>query len=379
MSTALADITVEMMVSRLDEPGGREKTAAAVAPYVRDRLREVSFWRHIQPPEDIVASDCQVSLTHDTLVKVVPIEPRSRAMAITFRDQPSARIIRAARYEIPFFTISSEKFQKPEQELLVYGAMGIPLTKVIEDNMVMDLQEVEDREELRHVESAVQALQTETNTNTTVAYNSTQINALNANAQAVSIIKGELALARATDDFVVNPIQRPDLVRLFNLLDGNFLRSDRILITEPDFNDVLQWTIEDNGDKIQSETMVSGYTYNELLARKLVRTIKTNILRRGNVYVFTAPEFLGKFYVLNKVKFYIDKVANWITFQCWEDVGGGIGNISSIRKLELYSGSARPGATDTGFAAVLPVAEGSLGAENNRADAGLTFPQVANF
>jgi hypothetical protein len=41
------------------------------------------------------------------------------------------------------------------------------------------------------------------------------------------------------------------------------------------------------------------------------------------VYIFTKPEFFGKFYVLNNTKFYIDKIANMITFQAWEDIGMG--------------------------------------------------------
>lgn len=374
--SSIDDVSMAMVVERLNEPGGVEKTAAVAMPYTRDRLRETSFARHIVPPEDVVATDCQRSTNHDTLVMLVEIEPRSRAMAVSFRGQPKARIIRAPRYEIPFFTVASEKFQKPEQELLAYR---MPLTKVIEENMVKDLEEVEDREFLRHVEACVQALQTETNTSTGVAYNTTNILAGSVNAQAVSVVKGELALQRVTDDFVVQPVQRPDFIRLFNLLDNNFLASDRLLMTQTDFNDLLQWTIEDVGDKIQSETVVEGYMYDKLMGRKLVKTIKTNILRPGNIYCFTAPEFFGKFFVLNKVKFYIDKKAWWITFQCWEDIGMGFGNVAAVRKLELYSGSVRPTATDTGFAARLPVGEEALGAENNRVDAGLVFPTITMF
>jgi hypothetical protein len=133
------------------------------------------------------------------------------------------------------------------------------------------------------------------------------------------------------------------------------------------------------GDKMQSETMVDGYKYNILLGRKLIRTIKTDILRTGNVYCFTAPEFMGKSYILNNTKFYIDKVANLITWQSWMDVGLGIGNIASIVKLELYGGSVTPGATDTGYAAKLPVDEDQLGAVNNRVDQGLKFPDVSQF
>ena len=86
------------------------------------------------------------------------------------------------------------------------------------------------------------------------------------------------------------------------------LRMGLVLLTEADYDDILQWTVEDMGDRIQSETVVDGYKYNTLLGRRFIRTIKTDILRRGVVYGFTSPEFLGCFYVLNNTKFYVDKV-----------------------------------------------------------------------
>jgi len=370
---SIAQATVEMFNERAGSPEGKEKLSQFGGSWIRDRLREVSFWRHIVPPDNVTRADCQRSVNHDTLVKIVDVEPQSRAMAITFRDQPTARYIRGPKAEIPFFTISSEKFEKTEQELLAYE---MPITKIIEDNSVKDIQEIEDREALRHCESGIQALQTEVNTTTTVAYNATNIRALNANAQVVSVVKGELALSADGTDFLVRPIQRPDFVSLFKLLDGNRLRSERVLITEVDHDDVLQWTVEDFGDKIQSETTVDGYKYNTLLGRKVIRTVKTDILRPGNVYVFTAPQFFGKFYILNNTKFYIDKIANVITWQSWEDIGMGVINIASCRKLELYRGSVRPTQADTGYEAKLPSAEEDLGAENNRVDAGLHYPDV---
>jgi hypothetical protein len=131
---------------------------------------------------------------------------------------------------------------------------------------------------------------------------------------------------------------------------------------------------------MQSETAVDGYKYNTLLGRPYIRTIKTDILRRGNVYVFTRPEFFGKFYVLNNTKFYIDKIANTITFQAWEDIGMGIINIASVRKLELYSGDANPTTNaDSLLANFIPTDEDQLGAVNNRVDQGLKFPQVSQF
>ncbi len=361
--------------SKLSSSEGKEKVAEYGGSYVRDRLREVSFVRKILPPQQVTRTDCQRSVNHDTLVKIVDVEPKSRAMAITFRGQPTARFIRGERAEIAFFTISSEIFQKTEQELLAYE---MPITKIIEENSVKDIQEIEDREFLLHVEAAVQALQTEANGGS--------VTTLNASALAggtppveFSVRKGELARSAATDDATVRPVQRTDFVSLFKMLDGNRLRAERLLMTEVDYDDVLNWTVEDNGDRIQSETTVDGYKYNTLLGRGYIRTIKTDILRPGNIYVFTKPEFFGKFYILNNTKFYIDKIANMITFQAWEDIGMGVLNIAAVRKLELYSGDATSLDADSLLANFIPSAEDDLGAVNNRVESGLKFPQVSSF
>jgi hypothetical protein len=362
-------------MSKLSSAEGKEKLAQYGGSYIRDRLREVSFARKIIPPENVTRTDCQRSVNHDTLVKIVDIEPKSRAMAISFRGQPTTRFIRGERAECAFFTIASEIFQKTEQELLAYE---MPITKIIEENSVKDIQEIEDREFLLHIEAAVQALQTEANGGVSTALNASNIGL--GSVVEFSVRKGQLARTSGSDDATVRPIQRPDIVELFKMIDGNRLRAERLLMTEVDYDDVLQWTVEDVGDRIQSETTVDGYKYNTLLGRAYVRTIKTDILRPGNVYVFTRPEFLGRFFVLNNTKFYIDKVANLISFQSWEDIGMLIANIASIRKLELYSADANPTTNANSLlSSFIPKAEEDLGAINNRVDSGLKFPQVVAF
>ena len=361
---------------KLSSAEGKEKLAQYGGAYIRDRLREVSFARKVLPPETVTRTDCQRSTNHDTLVKIVDIEPKSRAMAITFRGQPTTRFIRGEAAEAAFFTITSEIFQKTEQELLAYE---MPITKIIEENSVKDIQEIEDREFLLHIEAACQALQTEANGGVATALNNTSV--LAGTVVEFSIRKGELARSTSgADDATVRPIQRTDIVNLFKMLDGNRLRAERLLMTEVDYDDVLQWTVDDTGDRIQSETTVDGYKYNTLLGRAYIRTVKTDILRPGNVYVFTRPEYLGKFYILNNTKFYIDKVANLISFQAWEDIGMLVANIAAVRKMELYGGDANPTTNTDGLLAnFIPRAEEDLGAVNNRVEQGLKFPQVVQF
>lgn len=364
----------DMFFEKVATSQGKEKIAESGGSYIRDRLREVSFARKIVPPQNVGRSELQRSVNHDTMVKIVDIEPNSRAMALTFRGQPTARLIRGARYEIPFFTISSEKFEKHEQELLAYE---MPITKIIEENSVKDIQEIEDRQFLLYVESCIQAVQYEANANAYVGFTATAVNA--GTVVSSSVVKSEGALNLGTDNFVINPILKPDLLKLKKVLHRKKLRAERILMTEPDYDDMSAWTIQDVGHTIVGETAVEGWKANTVVGLKIIRTIKTDLLREGNVYCFTAPEFFGKFYILNQTKFYIDKIANLITWQSWEDIGMGFGNIASVVKLELFSGSVTPTATTSGYAAALPVTEEALGAVNNRADDGKTYPAVDQF
>ena len=370
-----ARVLNELFTQKLGSSEGKEKMAEYGGSYIRDRLREVSYARKIIPPEQVTRSDCQRSVNHDTLVKIVDVEPQSKALTMTFRGSPTARFMRGPKAEVGFYTVSSEIFQKTEQELLSYE---MPITKIIEENSVKDIQEIEDREFTVNIEAAVQALQVQANGGVATALNASTIQA--GGVVEFSVRKGELARTASTNDATVRPIQRPDIINLFKLLDGNRLRSERLLMTEVDWDDILQWTLEDFGDRLQSETAVDGYKYNTLFGRSYIRTVKTDILRPGNVYVFTKPEFFGKFYVLNNTKFYIDKIANVITFQAWEDIAMAVINIASVRKLELYSADADPTTNADGLLSnFVPLSEDSLGQPNNQVDQGLQFPQITQF
>jgi len=349
MSTP-ASVLNELFNAHLDSSSGKEKIAAVAQTYVRDKLRENSFARKIIPPQIVTKNDMQVSTQHDTLVYIDEIEPNSRAMTITFRGQPRARFIRAARYEIPIFTISSEKFEKTEQELLAYR---MPITESIKKNSVKDIQEIEDHRFLTYAEAAVQA--------------------------TGQIVRGQQAVDDAAAFGAGNGLRgtllRGDLIKLFQELDGKRRRLEKVLINEHDWDSVLSWTIEDFGDSVQSKVVIEGFTYSKIMGRMFTRTVKTDILQSGNLYGFTSPQFLGKFLILNNTKFYLDKIANVITWQSWEDIGMAFGNVASLAKLELYNGQG--GGND---ASDPLINEEDVGTKvYNQADNGITFPQVSAY
>ena len=157
MSNVPSEVLNELFLSKLGTEA-TQKIAALGSDYIRDRLREEGFAGKVLPRKTVTRADLQVSVNHDTLVKIVETEPESRAMSMSFRGQPNVNYYTAPRFEVPFHTVGSERYEQTEQELMAYQ---MPITQIIKRNIVNDIQEVEDSVFLNHVESACQSLQQE--------------------------------------------------------------------------------------------------------------------------------------------------------------------------------------------------------------------------
>jgi len=304
MSNNISASTInELFLQKLNSPDGLEKVAQEGSAFIRQKLREVSFARKIINPQYVTKADLQRSVNHDGMVKIVDIEPDSKAMAINFRGNADFNYVTGDRFEIPFYMISSEDFQKTEEELLAYD---IPLTEIIEKNSVLDIQKVEDSKFI----SAAAAASTAASNDVTVG--------LEANGE----------------------ISKPKMKALFDQLDGQELRAETILMGSTTFNRLFLYDATTVGDAVGSEVSVNGYTYSTLFGRKLVVSNKVDLLTSGGnemIYTFAGQDFLGQFCVLNDVKFWIEKKKNVISWSAYESIGMGIGNQKAIASLSLTS------------------------------------------
>ena len=284
-----------LFIERLDTTEGLQKTAAAGAAFVRSRIREIGFARRILPPESVTRADLTRSTDHDTLIKIVDIEHESAAKAVNFASEADERYLQGKRYALPFFKVESEKFVKSEAELLAYD---YPITKVIEENSIKDIQFVEDEKFIEYAEAAVS-------------------------------ITGKRLASTAT------AVDRKELTSLFKMIDFDKLSVGCALMTTVDWDDWLIQPATEIGSPLASEITVDGYKYQKILNRKLVVTNKHDIILPGEIWAFTDPAYLGNFFILNDVKFWIKKEADLVIWKTWEYIAEGFGNIKSIAKLEL--------------------------------------------
>jgi len=387
-----ANVINAEFVRKASSESGREKLAALGSNYIRDFLRETSAAAKILPMVSKTPGDPDIkrSVHHDTLVAMVEFEPESRAMSITFRGRPTSTYVEGKRMEVPFWVIASQIFEKTEQELMAYT---IPVTQIIEKNTLKDLQEIIDKFFVDYSEAAVtaygNAIESDSRTsalpgpadrytwgNITKGYQKDGTTQYTFNYS----IGGSY-----WSDFVNNrQIVKDDIVSLRETLSRRRLKLDKIFICEPDWDNLLRLDLSQFGDKLTSEIWVDGYKYNSLMGVKVVRTIKSDILRPGNIYGYTAPEFLGVSYQLGAPKFYIKKDFNLIQWMAMQTVAMAIGNIAAIAKVEAYPsaiGTADTGG-DTGESYFASKPEEELGMTNLQTDGTgriITSPSIVQY
>ena len=316
------EILTELFLQKLDTE--KDKVAETASTYVRTRLREISFSRKILTPEYVTKADCQRSVNHEQLVKIVDIEPNSKAMAINFRGRPDASYVIGTRYEIPFYKVSSPEYQKQEDELLSYES---PILDLIERHAVVDIQTIEDEGFITRVESA---LATSGKYSTCDASWTTNALPKQAFVNLINTLTNPGTVAGTSE--IANSTTTGNTAYKHNF-EARRYKVDTILMNEQDFNLILLWAASEMGDNFATEITVNGYTYATLMGKKIIVTQKGELVPPGSMYAFAAKQFMGHSYILNDTHFWIDKRKDIITWSAYETIGAGIGNVYSIAKI----------------------------------------------
>jgi hypothetical protein len=364
--------------------GSLEKVAEVTGLYIQDKLRENSFARKILPPQTVTTAELTRRVDDEGFSYIDDIEPDSLAMQINMRGEPTKTYIEGKRYEIRFTTISSDEFQKSESELRSYR---MPLTKVIEQNTVKDIQEQEDKIFMDHVKVGLM-LGTRRRMNDLIDRGVVTHNGDNATTTATGY-NFNSNFAFASYLFTRNVADTPDGGGLtsgvtspashtwgitgtshanYNPANGNFsniimseeeqftrtvlrdvvkvqaareMKARVFLLHEYDWTDTVGWLDSEAGLEITAEIVRDGYKYTTVGGYTFVTTVRDNpdIVQPGQIFTFPAPEFLGRYLLLENTKFFIDKRARFINMQAWEEVGMGFGNIKGLGLILLRGAS----------------------------------------
>lgn len=294
------------------ELGGANATKVAdvAGLFVAQKLRERSFMRQIITPRTVTRYDLQVSTDHDQLEFIAEKEVNvSPARAIAFKGEPEAEYIEGNRFRIGIFEIASKIFEKKEIELLAYTQ---PVTKLIEDNTVREIEEVEDVYGLQALDQAAAA------SGNLLSYST---------GAGGQLTKGALKAG-------------------INAIDSKRLLAKTVLMSKVTYNDFLTFNFADAGSELIKEITIEGYRYYNFGGMKLIVSLKdelfrhpTAVLASGDparmIYVLAEEKALGFFLILDSTKFGVQKVFNTFRFQAWEYIGMGLGNTAAVARVTL--------------------------------------------
>ncbi len=321
-------------------PAMEHKLAARLGDYIQEKIREAGNARKIFDVQTVTPEQCVTSTQHDELEYHMPLEPQTVAVSSDIKGGPPNTWMGGKRFPIRFRKYQTHSLRKNETELLAHHE---PFLKIIEQNSLKDLQEVEDLFFIEIVKASIWLATLRLNNSPAasgglldipgaVGDEGTYVDNFFANATPSS---SNIFLSNSPALF------RDTLTELKQMIHNRELEIRVFLMHVSNFDDTLRWFSSEVGLTTADKITTEGYKWATIGGIEYVTTIKGNLryVRPGHIYGFANKEALGKFLILEGVQFYINKWRDEVELWAKETVGMGIGNVNACALL-LLSGSA---------------------------------------
>jgi hypothetical protein len=303
-----ARVLNEAVIGQLtsDDPRVVKEAQDAINDYTRMQMREDGFTRRVIPPVTITNDELDRQVDTDKPVKVVDKEPDSpAAISVPFATLPLNRYIRGPRYRVMFDRILTPKFVKDVDELRTWD---MDIRQILSDNSIKDMLAEEDGKFILTI-------------NTILLGKGTIIPETGV-AQYVGIAGG------VTRDTLAEAMKvMPRTPRRLNVAT--------VLINHVTIWDVVKFGRDEIGGDLSQDLFRTGFTLRELMGVRFIVTIKRDLVPDNTIYMFAAPKFLGKFFVLEDTTMYIDRKAFMLEFFAYESIGCAIANVAAVARVDF--------------------------------------------
>lgn len=273
----------------------------AGSSYIRMQVFEDGFTRRILPAEPIDYSELS-TFFHDVPGKIGEVEPtQSVAASVPFDHAMDTLYYMAPKYLTTFYDIKTPKFQKNVKNLNTYK---MDLRKVIMDNALKSITKQEDWDFVELTESA-------------------------------------LSVGGATVTFS-GGLNRSSIVEMAKIMGRQNLPQGTVLTNFSTFMDFIKlgrnaWG-GDGAEKMLREG-AEGMGEPVMCGMKFISTYKSDIVNDNVSYIYTQPDYLGKFYELEQPVVYVEKRQDRITCEAMETLGMSIVNTRGVAKVILFNGT----------------------------------------
>lgn len=308
-----AEYSKELLgIIQSSENGELEKVASASSKMIRRKIRENGFSRRIIPHDDVDDSDL-TELPNSELPAIVEyMEPDSPgAVSLSFNDSPDTAFYRSDKFIVYFSKISTPEFTKNVDEL---RTMKMPLREVITDNSLKDMQTHEDERFTQYVDRILGTPGEE------------------GEAGAVG--------ASGYQQWFETPanITRESYIDSISHLEDADLNNGTFLMNRKTMKEWLKFTHDElGGEKSQELLLEGGRALKDgvVLGIPHIFTIKHALVPNNSVYQFAEPDYLGRAYVLQKPRMFVEKKKDILRFSAEEKLGVTIANVRGVARHDF--------------------------------------------
>ncbi len=292
----------QAFIESLSNPGQIKYATDAVKEFTRTMVREDGILREYMPALQVSPSDIVSIPGTDKPCVVVDKEPGSpAAVSVPYGTVPIRWYIRGDKYAVMFDRKHTSLFQKDKAELSTYK---FDIRQVLFDNAIKDLLYEEDRAFLSGVETALGTV------NTNVAWSGVP--------QWVSIAGG---LTRDTWQTALSILPSTP----------SHLEADTIIMNNVTIREFARWDRVEAGGDLAERLLVDGFGRDiRWDGKKVIVTIKRNLVPDDRVIMLADPRFVGKFLTREDVTLHVEAKLWFIEFMAWEEVGCSIGHTGGL-------------------------------------------------
>lgn len=298
----------------------RKEASDILTNYLRLKNREGGFMDAILPPDPITSD--KLDLQHDTPdpVMIVDMEPESAgAHSVPLATGPKTVMIEAGRFPVFFKRVMSARYQQDVVRLLTWN---MDIKGILKDFLLKDIQDRKDRGFMATVEGIVGAQ---------------NINTPNAEIEACQwTTQGTL------DRTAIQQARKglPSTNRRLNPSIG--------LVNNITLMDIPKLGRDEVGGDLAQDMFLSGEAPAKIGGITYVSTIKSDLVKDYDMYLFAEPKFTGGSWTLEDIILSTENINFFIEFFGYTMIAAAIKNIAAVCKVSFtdYQVDWRTGSSD---------------------------------
>ena len=315
----------------------RKEAADVVTEYLRLQGRENSFAEDLLPQTAVTSANLDRQVDTPDPVIIIDMEPTSAgAHSVPFGTGPKTQMIEAGRFPVFFKRLESKRYQQDVARLMTWN---MDIKGILKDFLLKDINDQKDYGLISIVEGIVQS-------------------------QAINTVNATIGACQWTTQ---GPLNRSSLMQAKKGLPttNRRLNASIGLVNAITILDIPKLNRLEAGGDLAEKMVLDGKAPVELGGMRYITTIKADLVKDHDMYLFAEPQYTGVNFVLENIILSTESINYMIEFFGYTMIGMAIKNIAAVCKVSFtdYAVDWRTGGRE-GYATNLPVASstGATGA-----------------